>query len=56
MLLGPTGADHMFAMINAIKSALQNGTLSQKRVDEAATRIIALKMEYHLMPAVPPQE
>ncbi len=56
MLLGPTGADQMLAMINALKAALQNGTLSKARVDEAATRIIALKMEYHLMPAVPPQE
>ena len=56
MLLGPTGADQALAMINAIKAALQNGTLSKARVDEAATRIIALKMEYHLMPAVPPQE
>ena len=55
MLLGPTGADQALAMINAIKAALQNGTLSKARVDEAATRIIALKMEYHLMPAVPPQ-
>ena len=56
MLLGPTGADQMLSMINALKAALQNGTLSKARIDEAATRIIALKMEYHLMPAVPPQE
>src|SRR6266487_1728500 len=56
MLLGPTGADQMLAMINALKAALQNGALSKARVDEAAARIIALKMEYHLMPAVPPQE
>lgn len=56
MLLGPTGADQALAMINAIKAALQNGTLSKARVDEAATRIIALKMADHLMPAVPPQE
>src|SRR6266581_4324427 len=55
MLLGPTGADQMLSMINALKAALQNGTLSKARIDEAATRIIALKMEYHLMPAVPPQ-
>jgi beta-N-acetylhexosaminidase len=55
MILGPTGADQMLATINALKAALQNGTLSKARVDEAATRIIALKMEYHLMPAVPPQ-
>ena len=55
MLLGPTGADQMIAMLNAIKAALQNGTLSKARVDEAATRIIALKMADHLMPAIPPQ-
>jgi len=56
MLMGPTGADQMLSMINALKAALQNGTLSKARVDEAATRIIALKMEYHLMPATAPQE
>ena len=55
MLLGPTGADQMLATINAFKGALQNGTLSKARVDEAATRIIALKMEDHLMPALPSQ-
>ncbi len=56
MLLGPTGTDQMISMINALKAALQNGTLSKARVDQAATRIIALKMEYHLMPATIPQE
>ena len=56
MLLGPTGADQMIATLNALKAALQHGTLSKARIDEAATRILALKMEYHLMPAIPPQE
>lgn len=56
MLMGPTGADQMLSMINALKAALQNGTLSKARVDQAATRIIALKMEYHLLPATLPQE
>ncbi len=55
MLLGPTDADQMIQMLNGLKAALQNGTLSKARVDQAATRIIALKMEYHLMPAVAPQ-
>jgi beta-N-acetylhexosaminidase len=55
MLLGPTGTDQMVAMLDGLKAALQNGTLSKARVDEAATRIIALKMQYHLMPAVPPK-
>src|SRR6266487_617178 len=56
MLLGPTGAGQMIDMLNGLKAALQNGTLSKARVDEAATRIIALKMQNGLMPAVPPQE
>jgi beta-N-acetylhexosaminidase len=55
MLLGPTGVDQTVAMINGIKAALHNGTLSKTRVDEAATRILTLKMQYHLMPAVPPK-
>ena len=55
MLLGPTGTSQMIDMLNAIKQALKDGTLSKARVDEAATRIIALKMEYHLMPTIPPQ-
>ncbi len=56
MLLGPTGADQMESMLNTLKAALANGTLLKSRIDQAATRIIALKMEYHLMPTVPPQE
>ncbi len=56
MLLGPTDADQMIEMLNGLKAALQNGTLSKARVDEAATRIIALKMQFHLMPAVVPQQ
>jgi beta-N-acetylhexosaminidase len=51
MLLGPTGTDQMVAMLDGLKAALQNGTLAKARVDEAATRIIALKMAHHLMPA-----
>lgn len=56
MLLGPTGAEQMIAMVDGIKAAVLDGTLPKARIDEAATRILALKMEYHLMPAVPPGE
>ncbi len=55
MLLGPTGAGQTIEVLNAIKQALQDGRLTKQRIDEAATRIIALKMQYHLMPAIPPQ-
>jgi beta-N-acetylhexosaminidase len=56
MLLGPGDPDSMQSVIAAIKTALQNGTLSKARLDEAATRIITLKMERHLVPAIPPQD
>ncbi|QBD80068.1 hypothetical protein EPA93_30430 [Ktedonosporobacter rubrisoli] len=55
MILGPSGSDQMHAMLDALKAAVQDGTLTQARIDEAATRIIALKMQSHLMPAVAPQ-
>ena len=55
MLLGAIGPYQMTSMINALKAALQDGTLSKARVDEAATRIIALKLQYHLIPDMPPQ-
>ncbi|MBE3558690.1 MAG: glycoside hydrolase family 3 [Ktedonobacteraceae bacterium] len=54
MILGPTGSDQTVAVIQAIKTALQDGKLAKARLDEAAARIIALKMERGLMPAVPP--
>ena len=53
MILGPIGSYQMQATIDAIKAALQDGTLTRARVDEAATRIIALKMAYHIMPTTP---
>jgi beta-N-acetylhexosaminidase len=54
MILGPNGSDQTILTINAIKAALQSGQLSKARLDEAATRIIALKMQYHLMPLYTP--
>jgi beta-N-acetylhexosaminidase len=49
MLLGAYGADETLSMINAIKQALTSRTLTQKRIDESAARIIALKMRFKLM-------
>lgn len=54
MILGPTGTGQTIEVINAIKQALNDGTLSKARLDQAVTRIIALKMQYHMIPAVPP--
>src|SRR6266513_2127125 len=50
MILSPMGSARTAAVIEALKQALNDGRLSMARVNEAVTRIIALKMQYHLMP------
>ncbi|HLX56305.1 MAG TPA: glycoside hydrolase family 3 N-terminal domain-containing protein [Ktedonobacteraceae bacterium] len=52
MLLGAIGPYQMQSMIDAIKAALQNGSLTMARINQAVTRIITLKMQYHLIPSV----
>jgi beta-N-acetylhexosaminidase len=54
MLMGAGNPANVEGMIVAIKTAIQNGTLTKARIDEAAIRIIALKIVAHLMPAVAP--
>lgn len=54
MLLGANGTQQTIGVINAIKQALRDGRLTKARIDESATRIIALKMQYHLMPTYVP--
>ena len=54
MILGPNGSYQMMQVIDALKAALQNRTLAKSRVDEAATRIITLKLERHLILTEPP--
>lgn len=54
MLLGANGTQQTIGVINAIKQALHDGRLSKARIDESVTRIIALKMQYHLMPIALP--
>ena len=54
MILGASGVREMTDNFAALKQALRNGTLTKQRIDESVTRILALKMQYHIMPAVPP--
>jgi beta-N-acetylhexosaminidase len=54
MLLGANGTQQTVSMINAIKQAQKDGQLTKARIDESAARIIALKMQYHLMPTYLP--
>jgi len=55
MIMGPMGSVRTLAVIEAFKQALHDGQLSMARVDEAVARIIALKMQYHLMPVTLPR-
>ncbi len=55
MIIGASGVMELTVDFAALKQALKDGTLSKERIDESVTRILALKMQYHLMPAVPPQ-
>lgn len=50
MLLGAIGSHQMLMVLNGLKAALANGQLSMDRVNQAVTRIIALKYQYHLLP------
>lgn len=50
LLLGARNTMEVTLTIEAIKDALNNGELTQERLEEAATRILALKMQYQVMP------
>jgi len=56
MILSPMGSTRTQAVIYAFKQALHDGRLSMQRVDEAVARIIALKMQYHLMNVTLPRD
>ncbi|GAC1450960.1 MAG: hypothetical protein PVSMB5_38620 [Ktedonobacteraceae bacterium] len=53
MLLDIAGSDQVASVVTAVKAALQDGSLTQARIDEAVTRIITLKMERNVVPSVP---
>jgi beta-N-acetylhexosaminidase len=55
MILSPMGSARTAAVIEALRQALQDGRLSMARVNEAVARIIALKMQYHLVPVTLPR-
>lgn len=54
MILGPNDSAQTELTIQTIKEALQSGKLTIARIDEAVTRILALKMQYHIMPIYVP--
>jgi beta-N-acetylhexosaminidase len=50
MILGVRSSYDLEASIAAIKQALADGQLSQAQIDSSVTRIVALKIHYHLWP------
>jgi len=54
LLEGASTSTEIQAIIEAVKAALQNGTLTKAQIDASATRILTLKMDFNVMHAVPP--
>ncbi len=55
MIIGASGVRELTVDFAALKQALKDRTLTRARIDESVIRILALKMQYHIMPMVPPQ-
>ena len=52
LLEGPWDPASMQGMLNALKSAVQSGQISQQRIDESVARILKLKAQYGILPLV----
>ncbi len=55
MIIGASGVRELTVDFAALKQALKDRALTKARIDESVIRILALKMQYHIMPMVPPQ-
>jgi beta-N-acetylhexosaminidase len=53
MILGVRDSSDLASSVAALKQAIANGDLPMARVNEAVSRIIALKMQYHIWPSTP---
>ena len=53
MILGVRDSSVLSASVAALKQAIADGRLSMERINEVVTRIIALKIQYHLLPITP---
>jgi beta-N-acetylhexosaminidase len=51
MILGVRDSTDLASSVAALKQAIANGDLPMARVNEAVSRIIALKMQYHIWPS-----
>jgi beta-N-acetylhexosaminidase len=53
MILGVRDSSELAASVAALKQAIADGGLSMARIDESVARIIALKIQYHLLSGAP---
>jgi beta-N-acetylhexosaminidase len=53
MILGVRDPSMLSASEAALKQAIENGSLSMAQIDESVTRILALKIQYNLLPSTP---
>lgn len=53
MILGVRDSTDLASSVAALKQAIANGDLSMERINESVSRIIALKMQYHIWPSTP---
>lgn len=53
IILGVRDSTVLGESVAALKQAIANGSLSMARIDESAARIIALKIQYNLLPSTP---
>jgi len=53
MILGVRDSGVLADSVAALKQAIANGSLSMERIDESVTRILALKIQYNLLPSTP---
>ena len=53
MILGVRDSSELSSSVAALKQAIAAGGLSMASINESVTRIIALKIQYHLWPSTP---
>jgi beta-N-acetylhexosaminidase len=54
ILEGPSTSAQVQDIIDAVNAAVQSGKLTKARIDASVIRVLTLKMDFNVMPAVPP--
>jgi beta-N-acetylhexosaminidase len=54
ILEGASTSTDVQNIVDAVKAAVQNGTLTKAQIDASVTRVLTLKMDFNVMPATSP--